>query len=98
MRIQGNELTGSCCTDNTSPGTNTGITSLPLQRVLRFFKECRRRYLDRLAHKSILTLYDRMLKDIGVPKNDIRLASNLALSTTVVTESDILARRPNHKQ
>lgn len=96
MKAQSNELTGSCCADNTSPGISTGITSLLLQRVLEFFKKCRRRYLDKLTHKSILTLDDKMLKDIGVPKGDIRSVSNLSLSTNVMTELEISARRSNH--
>lgn len=98
MKTQTNELTGNCCGDDTSPETSAGTTSLLLQRILHFIKECRQQYLDRLMHKSILTLDDKSLKDIGVHKDEIRLGGNLTLSSSVTTDLEILTKRPNHTQ
>lgn len=48
---------------------------------------------DRDAFKNLLALDERMLKDIGVSRNDVIWASNLPLSINASEELEKIARR-----
>ena len=93
MNAQSNVLTGNGCVDNTPRRDMTDKKTNPLKRVFDIFLKRRHQRLDRLALKSLLTLDNKMLKDIGVSRGDVQWASNLPLSSTATTELEIIARR-----
>ena len=93
MNAHSNLNLGNCCIDGTPTTIITDLTANPLKRVFAFLAERRKRRLDRVALRSLLSMDDNTLKDIGISRGDVQWASNLPLSTSATTELEILARR-----
>ena len=53
--------------------------------------------IERQAFKSLLSLDDNLLKDIGVTRNDVVWASNLPLSESASDKLNEIARRDKRK-
>jgi len=61
--------------------------------ITQFFVIRYNRRIDRQAFKNVMTLDDRMLKDIGVTRQDVMWASRLPLSEDAAAELEKIARR-----
>jgi uncharacterized protein YjiS (DUF1127 family) len=60
--------------DNPCPGTTTALT--------RFFRSVALRMRERRALRELLSLDDHLLRDIGVTRYDVMMASNPSASGT----------------
>jgi len=97
MNVQHTALPNNCCV-NDKPSFRLGRkANQPFKRAFTALAKRRERRLDREALKSLLTMDDKTLKDIGINRGDVQWASKLPLSTSATTELEIIARRANRR-
>jgi len=66
-----------------------GVCRRLTQRIITKYNQ----YIDRQAFKNVLHLDDRMLKDIGVTRQDVKWASKLPMSEDAAIKLEHIARR-----
>jgi len=93
MNVHNSVLTNNCCIEN--PPTHGVLVRAAsvIRRMRATLAKRRARRLDRKALRSLLTMDDKMLKDIGVSRGDVQWASQLPLSASATAELEIVSRR-----
>ncbi len=89
----------TCCIDTKSalpgslPKEPTNILSGLLTRLVTWWQSMRQHRNNKKNLKPLLSLDERMLKDIGVTRGDVTWARGLPKSVDASVELEIVARR-----